>query len=150
MLAATVLGSRQYTAATSYVRAGLDYCSNHGLERDRVYLLAFRARLELDQAPWAEATHSAMDVLRIPRTSITSRIFALVVLGLIRARRGDPGQWAPLEEAWALAAPTRELPRLAPVAAARAEAAWLEGDRDAVAEATHICSSSLRHGTGDG
>jgi DNA-binding CsgD family transcriptional regulator len=58
------------------------------------------------------------------------------VLGLVRARRGDPGQWAPLEEAWALAEPTRELPRLAPVAAARAEAAWLHGDRDAVAEAT--------------
>jgi DNA-binding CsgD family transcriptional regulator len=35
-----------------------------------------------------------------------------------------------------LAEPTRELPRLAPVAAARAEAAWLEGDRDAVASAT--------------
>jgi DNA-binding CsgD family transcriptional regulator len=59
-----------------------------------------------------------------------------VVLGLVRARRGDPGQWAPLEEAWALAEPTRELPRLAPVAMARAEAAWLEGDRHAVAEAT--------------
>ena len=59
-----------------------------------------------------------------------------MVLGLVRARRGDPGQWAPLEEAWALAEPTRELPRLAPVAAARAEAAWLEGDRHAVAEAT--------------
>jgi DNA-binding CsgD family transcriptional regulator len=59
-----------------------------------------------------------------------------VVLGLVRARRGDPGQWAPLQEAWALAEPTRELPRLAPVAAARAEAAWLDGDRHAVASAT--------------
>jgi DNA-binding CsgD family transcriptional regulator len=35
-----------------------------------------------------------------------------------------------------LAEPTQELPRLAPVATARAEAAWLEGDRHAVAEAT--------------
>jgi DNA-binding CsgD family transcriptional regulator len=32
--------------------------------------------------------------------------------------------------------PTGELPRLAPVAAARAEVAWRQGDRDAVAEAT--------------
>jgi DNA-binding CsgD family transcriptional regulator len=59
-----------------------------------------------------------------------------VVLGLVRARRGDPGQWAPLDEAWALAEPTRELPRLRTAAVARAEAAWLEGDREAVAEAT--------------
>ena len=35
-----------------------------------------------------------------------------------------------------MAEPTRELSRLAPVAAARAEAAWLEGDRGAVASAT--------------
>jgi DNA-binding CsgD family transcriptional regulator len=74
--------------------------------------------------------------LRIPRTSTTPRIVSLVVLGTLRARRGDPGQWEALDEAWALAEPTGELPRLGPVAAARAEAAWLEGDRAAVSEAT--------------
>jgi DNA-binding CsgD family transcriptional regulator len=58
------------------------------------------------------------------------------VLGLVRARRGDPGHRAPLDEAWALVEPTGELPRLGPVAAARAEAGWLEEDRDAVAKAT--------------
>ncbi len=79
---------------------------------------------------------SAATVLRIPRTSTTPRIHALVVLGLVRARRGDPGQWAALDEAWALAEPTGELHRLGPVAAARAEAAWLEGRGEAVIEAT--------------
>jgi DNA-binding CsgD family transcriptional regulator len=69
-----------------------------------------------------------------------------VVLGLVRARRGDPGRWAPLEEAWALAEPTRELPRLAPVAAARAEAAWLEGTREGVAEATEGVIPLAREG----
>jgi DNA-binding CsgD family transcriptional regulator len=54
----------------------------------------------------------------------------------VRSRRGDPGHDALLEEAWLLAEPTGELPRLGPVAAARAEAAWLAGDRDAVAAAT--------------
>src|SRR4029453_19137748 len=102
---------------------------DQGLERDRLYLLAWRARLGLDQGRWGTASEFAAAVLRMPRTSITPRIVARVVLGLVRARRGDPGQWAPLEEAWALAEPTGELPRLAPVAAARAEAAWLEGDR---------------------
>jgi hypothetical protein len=92
--------------------------------------------MELDQGRWEEASDSAAAVLRIPCTSITPRIFALVVLALVRARRGDPGRWEPLEEAWAMAEPTGELPRLAPVAAARAEAAWLDGDRHAVAEAT--------------
>jgi DNA-binding CsgD family transcriptional regulator len=63
-------------------------------------------------------------------------VLALTVLGLVRARRGDPDVWAPLDEAWALAEPTGELQRIWPAAAARAEAAWLEGKPDAVAEAT--------------
>jgi DNA-binding CsgD family transcriptional regulator len=136
LLVATTLGNRRYGLATRYLQAGIDYCSDQGLERDRLYLLAYRARLELDQGRWAAASDAAAAVLRIPRTSISPRIEALVVLGLVRARRGDPGRWAPLEEAWALAEPTRELPRLRTAALARVEAAWLEGDREAVAEAT--------------
>jgi DNA-binding CsgD family transcriptional regulator len=54
----------------------------------------------------------------------------------VRARRGDPGVWPLLDEAWALAEPTGELPRLGPVAAARAEAAWLEGKHEGVEAAT--------------
>ena len=136
LLAETAVGARRYDLATRYLQAGIDYCSDQGLELHRLYLLAHRARSELDQGHWQEASDSAAAVLRIPRSSISPRIIALVVLGLVRARRGDPGQWAPLQEAWALAEPTQELPRLAPVAAARAEAAWLQGDRHAVAEAT--------------
>jgi DNA-binding CsgD family transcriptional regulator/tetratricopeptide (TPR) repeat protein len=136
LLVEAAVGVRRYGLATRHLQAGIEYCSDRGLERDRLYLLASRARLELDQGRWQEASDSAGAVVGIPRTSITPRIFALVVLGLVRARRGDPGQWTPLEEAWALAEPTRELSRLAPVAAARAEAAWLEGDRDAAASAT--------------
>ena len=136
LLVATALGNRRYGLAARYLQAGIDYCSDQGLERDRLYLLAYRARLQLDQGRWEEAGDSAAAVLRIPCSSISPRIEALVVLGLVRARRGDPGQWAPLEEAWALAEPTRELPRLRTAALARAEAAWLEGDREAVAEAT--------------
>jgi DNA-binding CsgD family transcriptional regulator/tetratricopeptide (TPR) repeat protein len=136
LLVGSAVASRRHGLATRHLQAGLEYCGDRGLERDRRYLLAYRARLALDQGRWGEASEDAAAVLRVPRTAVTPRIVALVVLGLVRARRGDPGPWTPLEEAWALAEPTRELPRLAPVAAARAEAAWLEGDRDAVAETT--------------
>jgi DNA-binding CsgD family transcriptional regulator len=135
-LVGTALSARLYSLATRHLDAGIDYCSNRGLERDRLYLLAFRARVALDQGSWEQAAASAAAVIRVPRTSITPRIVSLSVLGLLRARRGDPGQWEALDEAWALAEPTTELPRLAPVVTARAEAAWLEGDRAAVAEAT--------------
>jgi DNA-binding CsgD family transcriptional regulator len=118
------------------VDAGLDYCTDHGLELFRLYLLSSRARLELHRGSWDDAADAAAAVVRIHRTSISPRIVALTVLGQIRARRGDPGQWTALDEAWSLAEPTCELTRLGMVAAARGEAAWLEGDRDAVAKLT--------------
>lgn len=46
----------------------------------------------------------------------------------VRLRRGDPGSAPLLEESYHLAVATNEFQRLAPVMAARAEAAWLQGD----------------------
>jgi hypothetical protein len=87
----------------------------------------YRARSLLDQGEWAAAAELAGAVLEVPDLVAPSRITPLVVVGLVRARRGEPGVWEALDEALALAAPTGELQRLAPVAAARAEAWWLEG-----------------------
>jgi DNA-binding CsgD family transcriptional regulator len=135
-LASLAVENHSHAAATRYLDSGVGYCSERGYELFRLYLLACRARSELDQARWADAAETAASVLNIPRTSTTPRIRSLVVLALVRARRGDPGQRELLDEAWGLAEPTGELPRLWPVAAARAEAAWLQGDYDAVREAT--------------
>ena len=128
--------NRLHTVAGSYLDAGIAYCSERGLELYRLYLIAYRAMMELNQGRWADAADSAAEVLRIPRTSTTPRILALVVVGTIRARRGDPDAATPLDEAWFLAQPTGELPRFGRVAIARAEAAWLAGDHGAVAELT--------------
>ena len=67
-------------------------------------------------------------MLRTPKTSVTPRIGALSTLGRLRARLGDPGAFAPLDEALALAEPTETVLNLGPVALARAEAALLAGD----------------------
>jgi DNA-binding CsgD family transcriptional regulator len=136
LLCGTAVYFREYALASRYFEKGIEYCSDQGLELFRLYLLAYRASLELDEGRWTEAVDTAASVLSVPRTSITPRIIALVVLGLVRARRGDPGQWPSLDEALALAEPTGELPRVGRVAAARAEAAWLEGDLAAVGPAT--------------
>ena len=132
------LDVRRYDVAADRLAKGLEYCSDHGLELFRLYLLSCRARLYLAQGRWAQAAETADMVLRIPRTSINPRITALTVLGLVRARRGDPGHRPLLDEAWDLAQPTGEVCRLGPVAAARAEAAWLECDPDGVASATEL------------
>ncbi|MHB8611459.1 MAG: ATP-binding protein [Candidatus Dormibacteraceae bacterium] len=135
-LADAAVENRRHTDARLYTDEGISLCEDRGFELTRLYLLAARAQLELSEGRWVQAAETAGLVLRIPRTSTTPRILALVVLGRLRARRGDPGRWGLLDEAWKLAEPTGELPRLGPVAAAKAEAAWLEGDRAAVDKAT--------------
>jgi DNA-binding CsgD family transcriptional regulator len=119
---------RQYPLAARYLDQGIRYCTEHDLDTWRLYLLVAQARADFDQGRWTEATRTVEVVLRDPRTAPVGRINALAVLGRLRARRGDPGAWPPLDEATALATATGELQRLGPVAVARAEAAWLQGD----------------------
>jgi DNA-binding CsgD family transcriptional regulator/tetratricopeptide (TPR) repeat protein len=135
-LAWVAVRDRSHVLANGYLDAGLRYCSDRGIELWRLYLLAYRARSKLDQGLWAEVATPVQLVLRVPRTSTTPRIIALVALGLVQARRGDPDVWPLLDEAHALAEPSGELQRIGPVAAARAEAAWLEGNGKAVGQAT--------------
>jgi len=115
-------------ALTDRLATGIEYCAEHGLDLWELYLTAFRARVELDQGRWSAASDSALSILGQPRDAVLLRILALAVLGLVQARRGDPERWRALDEALGLAeGAAGELQRIAPVAAARAEAAWLEG-----------------------
>ena len=101
LLGAGAVESRRHSLASTYLEPGIAHCSERGLELFRLYLLAYRARLELDQGRWSQAADSAASVLRVPRTSTTPRIVSLVVVALARARRGDPDVWPLLDEACA-------------------------------------------------
>jgi DNA-binding CsgD family transcriptional regulator/tetratricopeptide (TPR) repeat protein len=115
---------------------GLAYCHEHGVELIELYLIARRASNELARGRWTEATESARAVLGRPAVSTFPGTLALTVLARVRARRGDPDVAPLLERARALADPTGELGRIAPVAVAAAEAAWLRGDAAAVRSST--------------
>jgi DNA-binding CsgD family transcriptional regulator/tetratricopeptide (TPR) repeat protein len=132
------LRCRRYDLVERHLDAGLEYCAERGLDLWRLFLEACRARLELDRGQWAQAADSATHVIGDRRTWPVPRLFALSVLALVRARRGDPDVWPPLDEALALAAPTGELQRLGPAASARAEAAWLEGRHEAAVGETEV------------
>jgi len=118
---------RHYAVAEAAVARGLERLGERGALIHRLYLLAPLARIELEQGRWTDATQTAALVLDERWISTLPRTIAMTVLGLVRARRGDPGVWPLLDEAWRLADGTDEPERIAPVAAARAEAAWLEG-----------------------
>ena len=60
--------------------------------------------------------------------SLPVRCSALTVFGRVLVRRGAAGGCPRVGSAWELAVKVNELQRTGPVAAARAEAAWLRGD----------------------
>jgi DNA-binding CsgD family transcriptional regulator/tetratricopeptide (TPR) repeat protein len=124
---------RDYAAAFEYFAAGLAYCEERDLDAWTLYKLAWRARARFETGDWAGAADDADHVLRHPRAAAISRIPAMAVLGRVRLHRGDPGWRAALDEARDLAAAAAELQRIAPVAIARAEAAWLHGDAEGAA-----------------
>jgi DNA-binding CsgD family transcriptional regulator/tetratricopeptide (TPR) repeat protein len=135
---------REYLEAQSYLEPALRSASELGMELWRGYLLAYRAQIELDLGRWQAAVDSAALVLREPRRSRIPQLTALAVIGRVRARRGDPDVWSPLDEALSLAARSEELQASEPVAVARAEAAWLGGDRDGVEQATDAALALAR------
>jgi DNA-binding CsgD family transcriptional regulator len=142
------LRSREYNVVDRYLDSGFEYCRDRELGNFRQGLGAERARLLLDRGEWTPATDAANLVLSTARTAGMAAFLALTVLGQVRARRGDPDAWGPLDRALEMAAPSGEVQRLALVAAARAEAAWLAGDRQQTldeARGTYELALEKRH-----
>jgi DNA-binding CsgD family transcriptional regulator/tetratricopeptide (TPR) repeat protein len=124
---------RRFAAAEQYYADGLRYTDEHDigvyvncLRGTQVFLLEQTGR-------WDEAVALGEQLLASAASPI-NRIQSLVVLGHIRARRGDSDAWPYLDEAAAAADGSGELQWMAAARVARAEAHWLAGD-DALARA---------------
>ena len=131
---------RDLPAARRYADDGDRYCAERDLDTWRLYMAGWRARLELDSGHWAAAAAVAVAVVTRRDAGPLNRINALTVLGLVRARLGEPGVGEVLDEALDLARRTGEAVRVANVVAARAEAAWLAGSADPPPELTELLS----------
>ena len=132
-LIANAVVFRDYAVARRYYGPAAQYFAARDMDTAGNVLQAWRARLELEQGNWDEASdHAARVVALGDRMAPIGRIPALAVLGRLRTRRGDPGGAQVLDEAAALAKQTGEGQRLIPVTAARAEAAWTAGRLDAL------------------
>jgi DNA-binding CsgD family transcriptional regulator/tetratricopeptide (TPR) repeat protein len=130
-------GRRQWAEADPLLAAGVEYCEDRGLEAWGNGLVALQAQSSLAQGRWTEATERAARILEIPSENVPEdRFTALLALGSVRMRRGDPGSADLLDEALELARRFDELRFLTAVAAARAEAAWLAGRTREVAAET--------------
>ena len=132
--------------AQTYLEQGIAF----GEDRDLLlsYSQAWLACVHTYRGRWDDATALARTVIATAPTDTIGRITALIALGRVRARRGDPGAQDALDEALELARPGGHLQRLGHVHAARAEAAWQAGDRErtlAEARAVYRRALSKRH-----
>jgi ATP/maltotriose-dependent transcriptional regulator MalT len=127
-LTASSVASRNYELAWRYAADGIGYCEEHDLDSWAFYMTSWRARLKFELGDWHGAGEDALKVLQNCATTVAMQAPALIVLGQLRTRRGDPQASAALDEARTLVGLTRELQRIVPLTVASAEAAWLAGD----------------------
>ncbi len=136
---------RRYPAAERWLGEAIDWCSARGLDGSRRYATAWLARCLFERGEWTRAAEVLAET--DPTGRKPSRIVTLTVLGRLQARRGEPGAAEALDEAWALATQTGDLQRLWPVAAGRAELAWLAGrPTAALVRETYDLAVRLNHG----
>lgn len=134
-LASNHVRAHLYEAARRAVADGLEYTTARDLDTYTIYLLGWQSQLCLDTGRWDEVEPAARQALRLSQAQTITLLPAMVALGRLHARRGEAAEAATLlDNAYALALPTRELQRQGPVAAARAEAAWLHGETERVAD----------------
>jgi len=117
---------RRYPTAERWLREAIDWCAARDLDTGRNYATAWLARCLFERGEWPQAASTLAEVTTRDASAPT-RIVELTVRGRLRTRRGSPGAADALDEAWDLAQRTGDLQRLWPVAAGRAELAWLSG-----------------------
>ncbi len=119
---------RRYPQARHYLKEGLEYTTARDLDTYSVYLRGWQAQLCFETGQWAQAEENALEALRLARFETITPIPALIAMGHLKVRQGDQTAMEFLDQARSLSLPTGELQRLGPLAAARAEAAWWQGD----------------------
>lgn len=126
----------QIESATRWLGQAMAEAHEHQLEGLQHYCGAWLALCELHAGQWDAAAARASEIVARAECWPVTRFTALLALGRLRVRRGEPGAEDALEAALSLAGEGEALPRIGSIRAARAEAAYARGDRDgAVAEA---------------
>lgn len=149
-LAATAVVAQDHAAARAALTDGLAFATEHDLDFQRDYLLAWQARERFECGDWAAASAIAGELARLPRVAPVARIPAIGTLAALAVRRGDAQADAAVSRALSEAEKTGEHQRIAPLLLAQAEAAWQAGDDEGCARSARLGAlASVEHGSLD-
>jgi DNA-binding CsgD family transcriptional regulator/tetratricopeptide (TPR) repeat protein len=117
----------RFDDADQYYRDGVAYCDQNDLDTDSYFLRAARTAVLEHRGHWDEAVATSTLLLEESSAAPLNQICPQNLIGVIRARRGEPEAWRALDGALANAAPTRQPQYLVPTRLARTEAFLTEG-----------------------
>jgi ATP/maltotriose-dependent transcriptional regulator MalT len=120
----------RYAEAEELIDRSLAYSSAHHLDGLHAPILGARARLRLERGDWAGALADAESVLAQEGATGLNAVLPLVARGRILAARGHPEALAVLDQAERAAEGVGDLSMVIPVADARSEYFWWQGDAD--------------------
>lgn len=141
-LYSTYAGQRRFAEAERYFTDGVAYCDEHDVGSHAGFLRGARAMALGRTERWDEAVTLSAELLASADLSPLYRLCPLHVLGVIRARRGEPGAWEYLDEAAAVADASAQPKWIIPVRLARAEAHWLHGEQHRAAHEAELADDA--------
>ena len=127
-LAEVLAMNSMFARCDTLLAEGLRYADDHDLTRRHICMTGVLAQSELDRGRWDDALADARGMLERTETMHIGRIPALIVIGTITMRRGEPEAARMLTDALALAEHTGEPGHVLPLELALLEQAWLHDD----------------------
>ncbi len=121
------VSKKEYQIAKKALDEGLLYCEEKDIDSQKLYMLSYLSRLNLETGNWKDACTIADSLLKNEDLLPILKICALTVLATIKLRRGDEDTLPSLLEAKALAFETMELQRIIPAFLALLEYEWITG-----------------------
>jgi DNA-binding CsgD family transcriptional regulator len=126
-LASNAILIKRYDAANRYFDEGISFCEERDLDSWSKFMLAWKARMLTETGHWNDATDICERLVHNEANSAVIRVQALCQLGRIKLRCGQENALSYLEQAKALALPTGELQRIAPIMVGLLEYEWHMG-----------------------
>ncbi len=134
----------RFDEGEQYYRDGIAYCDQNGLDTHSYFLRATRIAVLEHRGQWDEALAISSLLLEESSAAPLNQIWVHSLIGVIRARRGEPGVWPALDSAIAKAAPAGQPQYVVPARLARAEAFLTEGRVDEARQEAELAADAAR------
>lgn len=124
-LGALHLQRKKLSAADKYFEGGLEFSSEKDIYVYTLCMAGHYSKSKFHSGNWNEAVDLANSVLTKENLPPGNSVMPRTVIGLIRARRSDPGALSYIEKSFGLSFQMGELEKIVFVTSAKAEYYWL-------------------------